>query len=137
VRRHIAHARSSARSRGQAKIDRDASPTRRAGARSLVAGIVLMLMLRSYITSNVPMGVPIERNFMVVYGACALFWAHADLTVLDLGSIPLAIFLIVALVAIPILGSVMPDRVSFLLAMRYNAAYGEKAKRRRARKKPA
>jgi hypothetical protein len=47
-----------------------------AGGTSLVVGMVLMLMLHGYITSNVPMGVPIEWNVMVVYGAFALFWAH-------------------------------------------------------------
>jgi hypothetical protein len=97
------------------------------GGSALVAGIVLMLMLHSYITSNVPMGVPIEWNFMVVYGGFALFWAHPDVTVLEVGSIPLAIFLAVALVGIPLAGNIVPDRVSFLLAMRYyagNWAYG-------------
>ena len=42
----------------------------------------LMLMLHLYITSNVPMGVPIEWNVMVVYGAFALFWAHPDVSLL-------------------------------------------------------
>ena len=40
-----------------------------------VVAMVLMFLLHSYITSNVPMGVPLEWNFAVVYGACALFWA--------------------------------------------------------------
>ena len=43
-----------------------------------VVAIVLMLMLHGFITSNVPMGVPIEWNVMVVYGGFALFWAHPD-----------------------------------------------------------
>lgn len=38
----------------------------------LVVGMVMMLMLHGFITSNVPMGVPIEWNFMVVYGSFAL-----------------------------------------------------------------
>lgn len=97
------------------------------GGAWLVLGIVLMLMLHSYITSNVPMGVPIEWNFMVVYGGFALFWAHPDVRVLDIGSVPLAVFLAVMLVAVPILGNLFPRWVSFLLAMRYyagNWAYG-------------
>lgn len=87
----------------------------------LVLGFVLMLMLHGYITSNVPMGVPIEWNVMVVYGAFALFWAHPDVTVLDLGSAPLAIFLVVALIAVPLAGNLWPRWCSFLLAMRYYA----------------
>ncbi len=91
------------------------------GGDSLVVGMVMMLMLHAYITSNVPRGVPIEWNFMVVYGAFALFWAHPDVTILDLGSLPLGLFLIVALLALPLLGNVLPHRLSFLLSMRYYA----------------
>jgi hypothetical protein len=98
------------------------------GGPSLVLGLVLMLLLHGFITSNVPMGVPIEWNLMVVYGGFALFWAHPDVTLLDLGGSPaLAGFLVIALIAVPLLGNLVPGRVSFLLAMRYyagNWAYG-------------
>ncbi|MCA9683926.1 MAG: DUF3556 domain-containing protein, partial [Myxococcales bacterium] len=91
------------------------------GGDSLVLGIVLMLFLHGYITSNVPMGVPIEWNIMMVYGGFALFWAHPEVTVLDLGPPGLALFLVAMLVGVPLLGNLMPERVSFLLAMRYYA----------------
>jgi hypothetical protein len=91
------------------------------GGPSLVLGMVLMLMLHGFITSNVPMGVPIEWNFMVVYGAFALFWAHPDVSAFDVGSLPFGVFLAVALVFVPLLGNVAPRLVSFLLAMRYYA----------------
>jgi hypothetical protein len=91
------------------------------GGWSLVLGVALMLMLHGYITSNVPMGVPIEWNFMVVYGGFALFWAHPDVGLTDLGSTSLAIFLAVMLVALPLAGNLAPRRVSFLVAMRYYA----------------
>ncbi len=91
------------------------------GGTSLVVGMVLMLMLHGYITSNVPMGVPLEWNVMVVYGAFALFWAHPDVTVLDVGSPVLAVFLLVMLVGLPLLGNLVPRAVSFLVAMRYYA----------------
>jgi len=87
----------------------------------LVLGMVLMLMLHGFITSNVPMGVPIEWNVMVVYGAFALFWAYPEVTPLDVGSAPLAIFLAVMLIAVPLLGNLFPGRISFLMAMRYYA----------------
>jgi hypothetical protein len=73
------------------------------------------------------MGVPIEWNFMVVYGGFALFWAHPEVTVLDLGSAPVAVFLAVMLIGLPLAGNLFPRRLSFLLAMRYyagNWAYG-------------
>lgn len=87
----------------------------------LVLGIVLMLMLHGYITSNVPMGVPIEWNFMVVYGGFALFWAHPDVRVWELGSLPLGVVLVAMLVGVPLLGNIAPKSISFLLAMRYYA----------------
>jgi Transmembrane protein of unknown function (DUF3556) len=97
------------------------------GGPSLVVGMVMVLMLHGYITSNVPMGVPIEWNFAVVYGAFALFWAHPEVTLGAIGPLPLTLFLAVMLVGLPLAGNLFPDRVSFLLAMRYyagNWAYG-------------
>lgn len=85
----------------------------------LVVGMLLMLALHTYITSNVPMGVPLEWNVMVVYGAFALFWAHPDISVLQAGA---AGGLVLATsVAVPLLGNLLPDRISFLPSMRYYA----------------
>jgi hypothetical protein len=83
--------------------------------------IALMLLLHGYITSSVPMGVPIEWNVMVVYGGFALFWAHPDVSLAALGPPALAAFLALALVALPLAGNFAPARISFLLAMRYYA----------------
>jgi hypothetical protein len=86
-----------------------------------VVAIVAMLLLHGYITSNVPMGVPIEWNLMVVYGGFALFWAHPDVSLSAIAPLPLAVFLVVMLVALPLLGNLFPARLSFLLSMRYYA----------------
>ena len=86
-----------------------------------VVAIALMLMLHLYITSNVPMGVPIEWNVMVAYGGFALFWAHPDVSFLHVEPLPLALFLAAMLVAVPLLGNLFPERFSFLLSMRYYA----------------
>ncbi|MBX7167060.1 MAG: DUF3556 domain-containing protein [Pirellulales bacterium] len=91
------------------------------GEFGLKLGMVLMLMLHVYITSNVPMAVPIEWNFLVVYSGFALFWAHPEVSPLDLRSAPLAALLLVALVLVPLVGNLFPERVSFLLSMRYYA----------------
>ena len=85
-----------------------------------IVAIALMLMLHVYITSNVPMGVPIEWNVMVVYGGFALFWAHPSASLLTIDA-PLAAFLITTLVAVPLLGNLFPERFSFLVSMRYYA----------------
>lgn len=84
-------------------------------------GIVLMLMLHVYITSNVPMGVPLEWNFMVVYGGFFLFWNHADVSLLSVGPPWIAVFLVSTLVVVPLLGNLFPARISFLASMRYYA----------------
>jgi len=86
-----------------------------------VVAIAMMLLLHVFITSSVPMGVPLEWNFAVVYGGFALFWAHPDVSLGALGSPAVAVFLVVMLVAVPLLGNLFPNRISFLLAMRYYA----------------
>src|SRR6185503_17780010 len=91
------------------------------GGSSLVFGMVLMLVLHTFITSNVPLGVPIEWNIMVVYGTFALFWAHPEIRVTDLGSPGLAVFLAIMLIGLPLVGNFAPSRLSFLLAMRFYA----------------
>jgi hypothetical protein len=91
------------------------------GGWSLVLGMVLMLMLHGFITSNVPLGVPIEWNVMVVYGGFALFWAHPDVSPFDVRSPPLALILLLMLIVVPLLGNLFPRFISFLLAMRYYA----------------
>lgn len=91
------------------------------GGTTTTIGLVMMVMLHGFITFNVPMGVPLEWNVMVVYGAFFLFGAHADVSLLALGSLPLGILLLAALVIVPLVGNLFPHRVSFLLAMRYYA----------------
>lgn len=91
-----------------------------AGTQPLLA-VVLMIALHAFITSNVPMGVPIEWNMAVAYGGLALFWAHPSVSPLSLGPPLVAVFLGVMLVGLPLLGNLVPSRVSFLLAMRYYA----------------
>jgi Transmembrane protein of unknown function (DUF3556) len=91
------------------------------GGTLTVVGLVLMVMLHTHITSSVPMGVPLEWNVMVVYGAFFLFGAHAEVSPWQLGSWPLAGLLLVMLVGLPLYGNLRPRAVSFLLAMRYYA----------------
>jgi hypothetical protein len=91
----------------------------RGGTITLV-GLVLMLALHGFITSNVPMGVPLEWNVMMVYGGFFLFWKHADVSLLSMNA-PVAALLLVTCIAVPLLGNLFPARVPFLLAMRYYA----------------
>ena len=90
-------------------------------------GLVVMLVFHLYITSNVPMAVPIEWNVIMVYGAFVLFGGHAEVRAWELGSLPLAVYLAVALLVLPLAGNLFPRFLSFLVSMRYyagNWAYG-------------
>ena len=48
------------------------------GGTVTLVGLCLMVFLHVFITSNVPMGVPLEWNVMVVYAGFVLFWGHPD-----------------------------------------------------------
>jgi len=86
----------------------------------LLVGMGLMIALHLFITSNVPMGVPLEWNVLVVYGAFALFWAHPDVDLHEM-SAPVAVVVVVASVLIPLAGNLWPSKFSFLPSMRYYA----------------
>lgn len=91
----------------------------RGGTVTLV-GLVLMLVLHGFITSNVPMGVPLEWNAMMIYGGFFLFWKHASVTLAD-ATAPVVVLLGLMCIALPLLGNFFPAKVPFLLAMRYYA----------------
>ena len=91
------------------------------GGWSTLVGLALMLSFHLFITSNFPMAVPIEWNIHVVYGAFFLFHTHAGVSPLSVASPWLVVFLLVMLVALPLLGNLAPARLSFLLSMRYYA----------------
>jgi hypothetical protein len=87
----------------------------------LVIGMIWVLMLHGFIISNMPAGAVFEWNVLSLYAAFFLFVAHPDVSVLEVGSLPLAIYLFVGLIFLPALGNVAPAKVSFLIAMRYYA----------------
>lgn len=87
-----------------------------------LVGIAMMLMLHGFIVSTVPMGVPLEWNVMVVYGAFFLFTGeHAAVSPLATEPWWLAAFVAVWAIGLPVLGNLKPAWVSFLLSMRYYA----------------
>jgi len=87
----------------------------------LVMGMILVLMLHGFIIGNMPAGAVFEWNLVSLYAAFFLFGGYPEVTVLDVGSTVLALYLIVALILIPLVGNLIPSRVSFLVAMRYYA----------------
>ncbi|MEO1172165.1 MAG: DUF3556 domain-containing protein, partial [Myxococcota bacterium] len=73
------------------------------GGTVTLVGMVLMVVLHGFITSTVPMGVPIEWNVMVVYGAFFLFGEHASASVFALEPLWLYAPLLTVSVLIPLI----------------------------------
>jgi hypothetical protein len=78
-------------------------------------------MLHGFILSNLPIAAVFEWNLLSIYAAFFLFWAHPEVSLFAVGSVPLTIYLIVALLILPLIGNLFPSKVSFLVAMRYYA----------------
>ena len=91
------------------------------GGRLTTTALVVMLGFHLFITSSIPMGVPIEWNVLTVYGAFFLFGHHAQVRVTSVHSPILIAYLVVACVLVQVIGNLFPARVSFLSAMRYYA----------------
>jgi hypothetical protein len=92
------------------------------GGVATAIGLGVMVMFHVFITSHVPMGVPIEWNVLTVYGAAFLFGERAAASLGPWTEQPLlAGVLALSLLAIPLAGNLFPHRVSFLPSMRYYA----------------
>lgn len=87
----------------------------------LVLGMLFVVMLHGFILSNMPAGAVFEWNLLSLYAAAFLFVGHPQVTVFQLDSLPLALYLVVGLFVLPLLGNLAPARVSFLVSMRYYA----------------
>ena len=91
------------------------------GGTTTTVALVVMLLFHTFITSSIPMGVPIEWNVIMVYGGFVLFGHYADVNAFSVSSPLLIAFLVFSLVGLPLLGNLVPSRVSFLSSMRYYA----------------
>ena len=91
------------------------------GGPATTIALTVMLLFHLFITSSIPMGVPIEWNVIMVYGAFVLFGHYAGVDAFSISSPMLIAFLAVALVGMPLFGNLVPSRCSFLCSMRYYA----------------
>ena len=87
----------------------------------LFVGMLFALMLHGFILSNLPIAAVFEWNVLSIYAAFFLFVGHPDVSLFAIGSLPLTLYLLVVLLVLPLIGNVMPSKVSFLVAMRYYA----------------
>lgn len=83
--------------------------------------LAIMVIFHLHIISTFPLGVPLEWNVYVIFGALFLFGHYAEISVLDLSSPLLGAILLVCLVAGPAIGNTKPHLASFLVSMRYYA----------------
>ncbi len=83
--------------------------------------LVAMLLFHIFITSHIPMGVPIEWNVMMVYGGFFLFDANQPVPAWDVSSAGIVAYLVLAMLVLPLCGNIWPRFVSFLCSMRYYA----------------
>lgn len=83
--------------------------------------LVGMTAFHTFIFINFPMGVPMEWNVIMVYGAWLLFGSHAEFSPLDVSHPLLILLFLCCFLVLPLLGNFFPKHVSFLLSMRYYA----------------
>jgi hypothetical protein len=87
-----------------------------------VPALVVMCSFHLFIAGNLPMGMPVEWNVMMVYGGITLFGVFGGIPLSALGDAPLlSVFLVAMVLIVPLYGNLVPSRVSFLMAMRYYA----------------
>jgi hypothetical protein len=90
------------------------------GVVTAVAAFVMVCFHLAILTA-IPMGVPLEWNVFMIFGIVTLFVDKAACGLSDVKHpLPIAIVL-VALVAVVVLGNLFPRKVSFLPGMRYYA----------------
>ncbi len=85
------------------------------------AGLVLVVMLHGFILGNMPAGAVFEWNLVSLYAAFFLWGGYPEVTLREIGSLPLTLYLFVGCFLLPLVGNLVPSRVSFLVAMRYYA----------------
>lgn len=89
-----------------------------------VAAVVLMICFHAFIFSTFPLAVPLEWNVLFAFTSAFLFLgfpAWEGYSVGDMSSAWLTAVIVVALIALPVLGNLRPDLVSFLPSMRQYA----------------
>jgi Transmembrane protein of unknown function (DUF3556) len=83
--------------------------------------LIGMLMFHVHIFSTFAMGVPMEWNLFMLFGLCFLFGEYGDYPLGNIDNPLLWILLFLIGVVMPVVGNLRPDKVSFLLSMRYYA----------------
>lgn len=89
------------------------------GTVTTVAAIV-MIAFHLNIISSIPMGVPLEWNVFMIFGILTLFVDKAEVGFGDLSE-PWVLLVPATSAALVVLGNFFPEKISFLVGMRYYA----------------
>jgi hypothetical protein len=80
-----------------------------------------MILFHLNITSMFPLAVPLEWNIFMIFGLLFLFGHYGDVPLSTLDDPLLIVLLAIPLIGFPVLGGFRPDKISFLVSMRYYA----------------
>ena len=83
--------------------------------------VIAMILFHAHITSTFALGVPQEWNLFMIWGLLFLFGHYGDVPLSTLDNPLLIALLVVVGVVIPVLGNLLPEKISFLPGMRYYA----------------
>lgn len=83
--------------------------------------LIGMIIFHVHITSTFALGVPMEWNLFMIFGLVFLFGNYGDVPLSTLDNPLLIVLLALIGVAMPVIGNLFPEKVSFLLSMRYYA----------------
>src|SRR6478735_10779433 len=83
--------------------------------------IVGMIIFHAHITSTFALGVPLEWNLFMIFSILFNFGHYANVPLSSIDNPLLIVLLALIGVAIPVIGNLFPDKISFLPSMRYYA----------------
>jgi hypothetical protein len=83
--------------------------------------LIGMIIFHAHITSTFALGVPMEWNLFMIFSLLFLFGHYGSVPLSTLDDPLLIALLVIGGVAIPIVGNLFPEKISFLPAMRYYA----------------
>jgi hypothetical protein len=82
--------------------------------------VTFMVLFHLHITSTFPLGVPLEWNLFMIYSTLFLFGHYAGVGPSTLTS-PLVLVFLAGVLLLVVAGNARPDKLSFLMSMRYYA----------------
>ena len=91
------------------------------GGTVTTVALVIMVAFHLFILASIPLGVPLEWNVVMIFGAIYLFGEYSSLHLRDAQHPLLVAAVFVAVAAVVVYGNLRPSKVSFLPAMRYYA----------------